>query len=150
MRCNDCNKFVPNGEPEATVESGEDFEVELSEGKLIVKVSPEVRVVIPCGECGSELKDTTFNFEMETEHECDKLPKEEPAEGIEIEGTIEVEPVDDYQTKDRHGKEIKNPRYQTHLYGATVTATAKCPFCDSDIEMTESDSVAASGMDELQ
>ncbi len=150
MRCNDCNKFVSNGEPEATVENGEDFEVELSEGKLIVKVSPEVRVVIPCGECGRELKDTTFSCELETEHTCDKLPKEEPDEGITIEGTVEVEAIDDYQTKDRHGKEIKNPRYQTHLYGASVVATATCPFCQGQIEITESDSVAASGMDELQ
>jgi len=161
MRCPDCNKFVPNGDPEAEVQSGENFEAEIEEteraedGKtiiertLLIKCEPEVRVMIPCGECGTELKDTTFNFEMEHSHECEKLPKETPAEGIEIEGTIEAEATDDYKTKDRHGKAIKNPRYQAHLYGAEVTATVTCPFCQEQIEFSESDSIESSSMDEL-
>lgn len=149
MRCPDCNKFVPNGDPEAEVQSGEDFDATIEEGKLIIKCEPEVRVMIPCGECGTELKDTTFNFEMEHEHECGKLPKETPAEGIEIEGTIEAEATDDYRTKDRHGKPIKNSRYQAHLYGAEVTATVTCPFCQESIEFTAQDEIESSGMDEL-
>jgi endogenous inhibitor of DNA gyrase (YacG/DUF329 family) len=149
MRCPDCNKFVPNGDPEAEVQSGEDFEAELDEGKLIIKCQPEVRVMIPCGECGTELKETILEFEMETEHECDKLPKKEPKGGIEVEGNIEVEATDDYRTKDKHGKAIKNPRYQAHLYGAEVTATVTCPFCQETIEFTDQDEVESSSMDEL-
>jgi len=150
MRCPDCNKFVPNGDPEAEVQGGEDFTAEIEDGKLIIKTQPEVRIMIPCGECGTELKETTFTFEMETEHECEKLPKGKKAgEEIEIEGTIEVEATDDYKTKDRHGKPIKNPRYQAHLYGAEVTATVTCPFCQEKISFTETDQVESSGMDEL-
>lgn len=149
MRCPDCNKFVPNGDPEAEVQSGEDFTAEIEDGELIIKCEPEVRVMIPCGECGTELKDTTFNFEMETEHKCDKVPKKTPEKGIEIEGSIEVEATDEYKTKDRHGKAIKNPRYQAHLYGADVTASVTCPFCQEQIEFSGSDSIESSGMDEL-
>jgi len=150
MRCPDCNKFVPNGDPEAEVQSGEGFTAEIENGELIIKCEPEVRVMIPCGECGTELKDTTFNFEMETEHKCDKLPKGKKAEEeIKIEGSIEVEATDEYKTKDRHGKAIKNPRYQAHLYGAEVTASVTCPFCQEQIEFSESDSIESSGMDEL-
>jgi len=141
---------VPNGEPEAEVQSGEDFTAEIEDKRLIIKCEPEVRVIIPCGECGTELKDTTFNFEMETEHECKKLPKGKKAkEEIEIEGSIEAEATDDYKTKDRHGKAIKNPRYQAHLYGAAVTASVTCPFCQEQIEFSDHDEIESSSMDEL-
>jgi len=149
MRCPDCNKFVPNGEPEAELQSGEDFEATLEDEKLVIKCEPEVRVMIPCGECGTELKETTLNFTMEHEHECDKLPKEEPEGGIEVQGSIEVEATDDYRTKDRHGKAITKSRYQAHLYGAEVTATVTCPFCQETIEFTDHDEVESSSMDEL-
>ncbi len=149
MRCPDCNKFVPNGEPEVEIQSGEDLDAEIFEGKLIIKCQPEIRVMIPCGECGAELKEANLLLEMEYEHECDKLPKEEPADGIEIQGDLDVEPIDEYKTKDRKGKPITNPRYQTHLYGAEVTARTVCPFCGEAIEFSQSDTVDASGMDEL-
>jgi len=148
MRCPDCNKFVPNGDPEAEVQSGEDFTAEIEDGELVIKCEPEVRVMIPCGECGTELKDTTFNFEMEYSHKCEKLPKETP-DNVEIEGEIEVEATDYYKTKDRHGKPITNSRYQAHLYGAEVTATSTCPFCQESIEFTEQDEIESSCMDEL-
>ncbi len=105
---------------------------------LTVKVQQEVRVMIPCADCGTDLKETTLSFEMEAEHRCDKLPSEEK-EGIEIEGEIEAEPIDDFRTTDRKGKPIKNPRYQAHLYGAEVTARATCPFCQEQIEFSGSD-----------
>lgn len=148
MRCPDCNKFVPNGDPEVEVQSGEDFTAEIVDKMLVIKCGAEVRVMIPCGECGTELKDTTFNFEMVTEHECDNLPKKPPDE-IEIEGTIEAEPTDDYRTKDRNGKPIKSMRYQAHLYGADVTATVTCPFCQVEIIFSDHDEIESSGMDEL-
>jgi hypothetical protein len=139
---------VPNGDPEAEVQSGEDFTAEIVDKMLVIKCEPEIRVVIPCGECGTELKDTTFTFEMETEHECEKLPKK-PPDSIEIEGTIETEATDDYRTKDRHGKTIKNARYQAHLYGADVTATVTCPFCQEEIIFEDHDEIESSSMDEL-
>lgn len=135
MRCSDCNKFVSNGDPEAEVQSGEDFEMEIDE------------IMIPCGECGTELKDTTFNFEMEGEHECSELPNKLGNETAE--GTVEVEATDDFRTKDRHGKPIKNARYQAHLYGADVTATVTCPFCQEEIIFSEHDEIESSSMDEL-
>ncbi len=63
MRCPDCSKMVSYDEPQATVESEE-----VSNEGL---VNIEVRLVLPCAECGTELKETTFNFEIDLEHTCE-------------------------------------------------------------------------------
>ena len=63
MRCPDCNKFVSyddSAEPEVN-----DLEVSPEGG-----ISGSVRVFLPCGECGTELKEYTFDIDTEVE-----LPK---------------------------------------------------------------------------
>ncbi len=147
-RCSSCNKFVSNGDPEVEIQSGDEIEAELIDGKLIIKASPEVRVMIPCGECGQDLKEASFSFEIEEEHSCDKLPKKEPEKGFIVEGSIDVEPINDFKTVDRKGKPIKNPRYQTHLYGVEVVMSAMCPFCGDMIDHSEQETIKSSSMDE--
>lgn len=149
-RCPDCNKFVSNGDPEVSYESGEDeLDVQLDEEGLQLRWAPEVLITIPCGDCGTELKNNTFSLEIEETHQCDKLPKELP-DDFEIPelSADDPEPTDDYQTKDRKGRVIKNPRYQKHLYGVSVHATTKCPFCEAEIEFNGEDQIEASGMND--
>jgi DNA-directed RNA polymerase alpha subunit len=147
MRCEQCSKFVSFDEPQAEVEN-EDFEAEIADGKLIIKVSTGVRLTLVCAECGSELKETTFDIEMETEHVCDKLPKETPADGIDEEGSIEVEANDRYISTNSKGKPI-SARYQKHMYGVHVVVSCTCPYCSAPITFEQSDEIQASGMDEL-
>ena len=59
----------------------------------------------------------------------------------------DVNPVDDYQRTDRHGKPIKNPRYQRHLIGAEVTATIACQRCGESFDVVATDSVPASSFE---
>ncbi len=64
MRCPDCSKMVSYGEPEMEVESED---VDSSDGC----VTATVRMVLPCGECGTELKDNEFELSADVDHECD-------------------------------------------------------------------------------
>jgi hypothetical protein len=40
----------------------------VDEGGLVVAT---VRVMLPCGECGAELKDNEFEFSIDTNHQCE-------------------------------------------------------------------------------
>jgi hypothetical protein len=62
MRCPDCNKFVAFDEMEA-----QEDDVSITPGV----VSVAVRGVLCCAECGSELKETTFDLDLDFEHDCD-------------------------------------------------------------------------------
>jgi hypothetical protein len=144
MRCNNCNKFVgqDGGEPEITSDP------ELNETGVII----EVRVPVTCQECGDELKEGSFQLEGEFPQE---IIDAHIGDGHELE--VEADSpdlIDDYQTKDRRGKPIKNPRYQTHLYGATVNVSLRCSCQAKDAEplamIDLSDTMPASSMDELQ
>lgn len=70
MRCPDCNKFVSydeSAEPEAMLEVETD-------GTDEATVSGTVRVVLTCAECGTELKETSFDVDETVEvpeaHTC--------------------------------------------------------------------------------
>lgn len=58
MRCPDCSKFVSmeTGDPEVN-----SLEAEFSDGSI--RVSSDVRVTRNCADCGTELKDHTYNPE---------------------------------------------------------------------------------------
>lgn len=62
-RCPDCNKFVSYDEPQA--EAVSDPEVSSSQC-----IEGSVRVVLNCGECGTELKDAEIEFSITIDHEC--------------------------------------------------------------------------------
>ena len=135
MRCSSCNKFVPNGDPEATVEDSDVNGTSLT---------GSIRIVIPCGECGTEMKDAQLDFDIEIEHEC-KKPKDDPE--FELEGDVEVEAGDRYETTGKNGKALK-PRYQKHFYTAEIQATVKCCSCNEFIEITDTLEEQASGFNE--
>lgn len=141
MRCPDCNKFVSQeaGEPEISLE------VDGSE------VRCEARLPINCAECGSELKEG--NFQME-EQLPEDIAKDHDGDGHDLEVEEDGQDIiDDYKTKDRHGKPIKNPRYQTHEYGVSVNFSVRCSCQEKGAEPlfsgTLEDKMPASSFDEL-
>jgi hypothetical protein len=141
MRCPDCNKFVSFDEPEVEVESEEVERVNDS----AVSVTAEVHVTLKCADCGTELKETTIQFENDYE-----LP--EPADPdqarLSLEVSVEAEPTDWFNDKDRHGKPIRNPRYQTHYYGADLTITVT-DEAGAQHEFEAQVGAAASAFDEM-
>lgn len=142
MRCPDCNKFVGNEPGEVEINS---LEVSGSE------IQCEARLPINCAECGGELKEGTFNMEEEID---DQLLKDHEGDGHELEVEEDgTDVIDEYQTTDRHGKPIKNSRYQKHLYGVSVNCTLRCSCQESGAEalasFTLEDKMAASSFDQL-
>lgn len=138
MRCPDCNKFVSQdaGNPEVN-------NVSINDGDITV----EVDVVVNCAECGTELK--RGNLELEDSIGKELLEKH-TGEGHELDAEEDSsEPIDDWKTTDRSGKQIKNSRYHTHLYGARVNVSVKCSCQEEEITNLElSDSMPASALDE--
>lgn len=59
MRCPDCNKFVPFDEGNV-----DEVEVEIDEDTGTVSITG--RVVLPCAECGTELKELAVDDQVET------------------------------------------------------------------------------------
>lgn len=147
MRCPDCNKFVPNGELEV---EQEDISLD---GK---EISLQVHAVIPCGECGTELKtydfDVTEYFDISHECDCPSLSDEEDEYYLEPEYEImddgSPEPLEEFETKDRHGKPVKNPHYQKHLYGFTQSVTIRCIHCNAVTVVDLSEMVPSSNFNE--
>lgn len=64
-RCPDCNRWVPNGEPQV-----EEEDTELSGEGETIRVTTEVSIVIPCGECGTDLKGTSLEVTGQEDHHC--------------------------------------------------------------------------------
>lgn len=147
MRCPDCNKFVSydaDGDPEIDVEVSEDGQI-----------TGTVRIVNACGECGTELKEYTFDVDDSSivddvaTHHKDKFKHK----GKDSDRSLEISDdggsrTEETVTKDRHGKQIKLSRYMKHLYCAEATFTVTCA-CGETWEVGWSDNVQASGMDEL-
>lgn len=162
MRCPDCNKFVSFDEPQVEL-SDEGCEVDVPEAvpgpdtktrPVNFHFTAEARLVLPCGECGTELKEATFSMEADAEHACGKVPDDEGERAAKI-GDMEEAEFDDpegtdrMETKDRHGRPIKSARYMRHFYGVSVGASVKCPFCEEEVHVEMNDETQASGMDEL-
>jgi hypothetical protein len=141
MRCPDCNKFVPfdtETDPETDVSVDDDG-----------AVSGTVRIVNTCEECGQELKDTTFDVDVDLSAEFAEHKKEHPKEKHNL--TLDFEPsrTDRMENKDRRGKTIKNSRYMKHMYGAEGEIILTCSCDKWEHRETWSDEVAGSGMEEL-
>lgn len=137
MRCPTCNRMVSFDEPRVEVES-EDLDQES------MTVTGTVGVTLPCVDCGTELKGTSLDYEVCFNHSCDGKSEEE----TELQ-EVTADPMDRFEDKDRNGKPIKNPRYQKHYYGATVTATIVCGKCGETIESSVDVEEQASAFDEL-
>ena len=141
MRCPDCGIFVSyGGDYEPEIESEEIDEAELR---------GEVRVVLDCADCGGELKELVMEYEVEIEHDCpaaatDAENEEADEDQYEIQATS-TQFTDRQQTTDRHGKPIRNPRYQRTYYGAEITTTIQCTRCEEEFDVeTEVEDMASS------
>ena len=115
MRCNDCGKFVSYDEGTVEVQS-----VDLEGTQL----TAEVRVALPCAECGTELKETILTLEAEVTHLCQNLPAEAGAP----EYTITEEPDSGEFTERGDGKgliqaagtgRVRDPRKRPTQVGTT-------------------------------
>ena len=145
MRCPDCNKFVAYDEPEAELN-----QVDISGST----VTSDVRVVLKCADCGTELKDFELNGEATVDHDCSKKKdfdkKVEAGEEVfEIESEGEPEAESRTQTTDRRGKPIKNPRYMKTFYGFKLDTEVKCLCCGETETVETTAEEQASGGNEL-
>jgi len=142
-RCPDCGIFVSLEQADPEVDS-----LEIDDGGHI---TGEVRIVLACAECGTEMKETTIQIDTEPSQElADHIQSHKDA-GDEYILFIEdsgVEATDRMQTVDRHGKPIKNYRYMRHFYGFTLTVTVTCG-CDSEFEIELEDDEQASAFEDL-
>ncbi len=140
MRCPDCEKFVSFDEPQCDIED----ENITDEGQI----SGSVHIVLPCGECGTELKETNLEFEAEIDHDC----AEKGDAGFEL-TMDDPQPFDEYRGKDKKKKDgtvIKAPlRYQKHYYGAEISGTAKCNRCGIEIEFNTKVDEQGSAFDDM-
>lgn len=145
MRCPDCSKFV-------SLDTESDPEITLSIDDEGV-VTGSVRITNNCQECSQELTEANFDVELDFSAEVlehrESFSKEEQKDhdslDLEDDGGSRV---DEYQTKDRNGKQIKSARYQKHLYGAEVEVTVTCK-CGETFTQSWSDKIQASAMDSL-
>lgn len=158
MRCNSCEKFV-SYDTEVDPEENEEPTIEG------LTFTASYRRVLTCADCGDELKGATIDFSVDLD--TFKMPvgddgEEQDATDEEIENCggvadavhewemdVTATPTTETVTKDRHGKPIKSHRYMKTLYGVQVEGTAKCSKCGLVAVIDDTDSVQASGMDEL-
>jgi hypothetical protein len=151
MRCPDCNKFV-------SFDAETEPEIDVDFDEMTRTINGSVRIVNNCAECSTELKETTFDVDIDLSAEIEDHWKEHgwkdgDAEAPEGHGSFDLS--DDggsrserSQTHDRHGKPIRNPRYSRRYYGATAVFTVACE-CGHNIEHQWEDEVQGSGMEEL-
>lgn len=130
-RCNQCNKFVGVEEADPEVNS---LEID-SDGR----VSAEVRIANNCPECSSEMKEASFDVDLEADIEDGHVGVEGHELSVE-EGSLE-------RTQRSTGK----GRGTRTFYGFELTATITCSC--GKLEATDvvlSDDIQASGMDDCQ
>ena len=134
-RCPDCNKFVSydeSTEPEVNVDID-------SEGTI----TGDILIVLACAECGTELKETTFAIEIESE-----LREKHEGEGHEL--AVEVasaEMTSRQDVTDKKGKPIPI-RYRKTYYGVLAVLHMTCS-CGLSKEVSFEDEIQASALEEL-
>lgn len=118
-RCPDCSKFVG-------LEQG-DSEVMLNVDVLASAedmIEGEVRLVLNCADCGTEMAEATASFEAAI-NPLDKEKKEKPHKW-KADCSVDVS-EDGAEASDRYdGKPGTPMRYQRHYYGADVTLALEC------------------------
>ncbi len=150
--CASCTKLRGYGEQEPELE--EDPTIE-GQGDGIYLASGEVRVVLPCSECGEELKEARLDYEIELEHACSdaKVPQEgEEEPELELIGSSAsfTQRTQTEKTDPKTGKVKRIPyRYAKTFYGAEVYVQAKCSACGEELEGSTSVEEQASYMESL-
>ncbi len=140
-RCSACNMFCATELQEPT-EDG--IEWLARDGEIGIGGSIELSLMSEC--CGMEVATASLDVEdMSIELEHAKDCKDDDA----VDVGFEVSETDRYETKDRHGKPITNPRYRRHYYGVEITATATCSSCHAEATVTETLEEQASAFEEI-
>ena len=138
MRCSSCQKFVSfddSTEPEVTLD------VDKENGNVF----GEVRIVLTCAQCSTELKEAVFDVDVDVGGFTTAHLKESCVLDVECQS---AEITQRTATVDRHGKHIKNFRYAKSYYGASVSFLVTCS-CKEQDEFSWEDEIQASAMDEL-
>lgn len=146
MRCPDCNKFVSfdsDLDPEVSIDVDADG-----------MVSGTVRIVNACDQCGQELKEATFEIDVDLSEEMKTHILGAKENGVDFdehapECQLEASRTDRMNNKTRGGKLITNYRYMKHMYGAEGEIVLTCSCGEEVARQQWSDEVQGSGMDEL-
>jgi hypothetical protein len=141
-RCPDCMKFVMLQQETPEVQ---DVSVD-SDGNVTVNV----RVYLTCGDCGTEMKEYNFSGDADADGASDHAIEHRYSDE-DYEFSVdwdEPDATDRYQTHDRHGKPIKNFRYQKHYYGYSLTGKVTCS-CGATFDFSLDEDEQASAFDEL-
>jgi hypothetical protein len=134
-RCPDCNKFV-------SLDAEVDPEINVTVDDEGV-ITGDVRIANACGECGTELLESTFSVEVDLSAEIRDHRDEHEKEKSEH-NTLDVD--DDGGSR---VDEFKGPgRRAAHLYGAEVEFTVTCK-CGEKFSQSWRETVQSSSMDSL-
>ena len=137
-RCPECNKFVPyddSTEPEV-----DNLDVTADPGAI----TATVRIVLTCAECRTELRETTFDVEVD----CEAFASAHRGEGCELTvDTASIEATSRMQTVDARGHKV-SARYAKTFYGFLAEFEVSCG-CGSSASFRVDDEVQASFMEEL-
>lgn len=139
MRCPDCNKFVSYGEMEIEIDTEIDGDTVTVSGTLI----------LPCGNCGIQLKSLDVSDQIEITHDCQdgSAPLAPGADAYALD-SAEGDPTERRQSTDAKGKPIP-VRYQKTYYGADIRVVVKCNRCAELIELSAAIEDQTSSFEEL-
>jgi hypothetical protein len=145
MRCPDCAKFT-SLEP-----GGVEVNVEVEPADDGAQVTGNVRIVLQCADCSSELKEATFDVDVEVPlHHLVAVQSSGPDEERQGHASTCSEPELEVEfTPDADDKfEPPKAKRQTHYYGAVGTVDVSC-VCGAKGAVDWEDWVKSSAMDEL-
>lgn len=147
MRCENCQKFVGIEERDPEINS---VEVD-DEGHISVEAS----FVNECAECSSDLRSAEFTLEADCQAAGEHIKEIHEASDGEADSEHELSAEDDGGSRTcrqgyyAEGKFIpKGGRYGKTFYGVEVVVTVSCSCGKFTEDVTLSDEVQASGMDE--
>jgi len=127
MRCPDCNKFVGNelADPELNDVQADIAIDEKTKQPGDVNVVGNVRLVLNCDQCGTELADADVEFDIDVQLEH----KEHEDHEVEVVDEA-AEGTDRYD-----GKPGTPSRYRRHFWGAEITGKLVCS-CGAEAEFS--------------
>jgi len=148
MRCPDCNKF-------ASYDDSTEPELDELNVNQDGDVTSRVRVVLTHDECGTELKEYTFDLEVDAQvftntagDTFDLESHQGEGHGIEVESDGDIELTSRTETVNARTGRPVNPRYARTFYGYRVGISLNCA-CGSSWHAEAEDEIAASQMDEM-
>lgn len=148
MRCPDCRGFRSydtEADPEGDLEVNADG-----------TITGEITRDLPCSDCGTVLKSTTFNVDKDLNEIVDVKLQVVPgsvctkAHDWDWENAQQplVTATERLEDKDKNGKPIKHTRFMTKYYGIEVEGEIKCKDCSVVGTYAFSDEMPASSFDE--